>query len=189
MALQEIWNKLNNEGRSSDKGNIHSYIPVYEEILAPYRYLTDKNVLEIGIFKGDSLLMWEKYFSGDVYGIDCDEQPHGGLADLRPMIAEGTHNIAIGDATSEADIDKFYGGMKFSVVFDDGNHLVSSQLKTIELFKNRMDVGGLICIEDIQSLDETRTLFENCGIGKKIEIVDLREKKGRYDDVIVLIYF
>ena len=183
-TLQEIWDDL---PLKSDKGDIHSYLPVYEEILLPYRH-TVRNVLEIGVFNGASLIMWENYFyNAGVYGIDCDEQPHGGLADLRPLIAEGKYNIVIGDATSEADIEKNFKGMFLDVIIDDGNHNTTSQLKSYEILKKYLCDDGLYVIEDIQDIDKDRELFENIDPGKKVEILDRRHIKGRYDDVLVII--
>jgi hypothetical protein len=186
-TLQTIWERLAKEGYKSDKGDIHSYLPLYEEILAPYRN-TAKNVLEIGLFRGDSLRLWESYFlNANVYGIDCDEQPHGGMADLRPMIAEKIHNIVIGDATSETVINNFFGEIKWDIVLDDSSHDISAQLKTVEIFGNRMNEGGLIILEDIQDIDQHRIEFEKIDPKKTVEILDRRHIKGRYDDVLVII--
>lgn len=179
--LQEIWLDM---PLKSDKGDIHSYLNVYERILEPYR-LTSKNILEIGLFNGASLLLWEQYFSGTVHGIDCSETPHDGMADLRPLISEGTHNIHIMDGTSEDAIQKEFGNTKFDVVIDDGSHQLIHQLQTVNIFKNRLSENGIIILEDIQDLDKDRWVFE--GLDMEIEIIDLRYIKVRYDDVLILL--
>jgi hypothetical protein len=97
MTLQEIYLK-HKRGDWPDKGSVHSYIEFYEEVLAPYRRKA-KNILEIGLMSGESLRMWSEYFTGTVYGIDCDLKPVNGLADLSGAIAEG-YNIVIGDASN-----------------------------------------------------------------------------------------
>lgn len=184
--LLQIYNRLCSQGYCSDKGTVHAYIEQYESILAPYREKA-KNVLEIGVFHGHSLRLWEQYFTNaKVYGIDCSETPVDGMADLRPMIAEGTHNILIGDATSKADIDRFFGKTKFDIVYDDGSHQLEHQLKTIEIFKNRLTSNGVIIIEDIQDLDKDREAFESL-TDVSVEVIDLRNVKNRYDDVIIII--
>lgn len=183
MTLQQIWDS---QPVKSDKGNIHSYLPVYEEILAPYRTKA-KNILEIGLFNGASLLMWEQYYSGKVHGIDCNETPHDGMADLRPLIAEGTHSIHILNAEDPAAIKKAFKGIKFDVIIEDAGHHVEQQLKLYEVFKPYMKKKSLYVIEDIQDIDGTRSLFENIDPSKKVTILDRREIKSRYDDVIVLI--
>ncbi len=186
-TLHEIWDNLNEKGMGSDKGDIHSYLPVYEEILAPYRE-TAKNVLEIGLFRGDSLRMWESYFiNANVHGIDCDEQPHGGMADLRPMIAEGTHNIIIGDATSETDVEKHFKDTMFDFVCDDGNHVTDCQIKTFNLLKNKMNSGALYIIEDAGDIDKDSGVY--LSLHNNVEILDMRKIKSRFDDVLILIRF
>lgn len=184
-TLNEIWKQLSDAGFETDKGSYHSYIDVYEKLLAPYRE-TAKNVLEIGLFKGNSLRMWEQYFTtANVHGIDCEEQPHGGMADLRPMIAEGTHNIHILDGTSEEKIEKEFENTKWDIVIDDSNHITESQLRSFEIFKTRMADGGLYIIEDPQNLEEDKERY--LAMHENVEIVDLRENKQRYDDALILI--
>ena|ERR1035437_7980750 len=182
-TLFEIWNDM---PVKSDKGDVHDYLGIYERYLEPYRD-TAINILEIGLFNGASLLMWEQYFSGKVYGIDCDEQPHGGLADLRPLIKEGTHNIFIGDATSEDFIENSFNGIKFDVIIEDCSHDLIQQLKLYELFKPYLNENYLYCIEDIQNIDATREVFENFFSEQKILIIDRRHVKQRFDDVLILI--
>jgi predicted O-methyltransferase YrrM len=181
--LQEIWDDL---PMKSDKGSVHSYFLVYEEILSPYR-TGGKNILEIGLFNGASMIMWEKYFDGTVWGIDCSNQPHDGLADLRPLLAEGIHNICIGDAENASDVDFFFKGISFDVVLEDAGHHLSQQLKIYETIKPYLNKGAIYIIEDIQDIDATRTAFENIDPEKEIVIVDLRSIKNRYDDVLVII--
>lgn len=182
-TLQEIWDSM---PLKSDKGSIHSYLPVYEEILAPYRE-TANHVLEIGLFNGASLLMWEKYFEGNVYGIDCSEQPHGGMADLTWLIEDGSHNIFILDAENPYEVKNRFDGIKFDVIIEDAGHHVWQQLRLYETFKPYMNEKSIYIIEDIQDLDSTRFLFENIDSEKQVTILDRRNIKGRYDDVLVII--
>src|SRR4249919_495948 len=120
-TLLEIYNKYYDPKTGwPDKGTNHSYIEVYEEILAPYRKIA-KNILEIGLMNGESLRMWDEYFKGEVFGIDCNIKPINGQADLTKAINDGLY-ISIGDATNPADLERYYSGLKFDVVIDDGSH-------------------------------------------------------------------
>lgn len=169
-----------------DKQTEHTYIEVYEEILNPYRGKV--SFLEIGLFSGQSLRMWEQFFKeGKVYGIDCSEQPHGGMQDLRPMIAEGIHNIFIMDGTSKTDIEKNFKDIMFDVIIDDGSHQLAHQLESYKHFKSHLSKGGIYIIEDIQDLDTNLKAFENIDSKKKVTILDRRKIKNRYDDVLVII--
>lgn len=185
MNLEEIYQR-NRVGDFPDKGTIHSYIEVYEEILRPYRE-TAKNILEIGILGGASLKMWEQYFTGKVYGIDCVDQPVGGLFDLRPMIESGKHNILIMDATNEEQIEKNFKDIIFDVIIDDGSHAIEHQLASYEYFKPHLSKTGIYIIEDIQDIDKYRILFEHLDEERTIKILDRRIIKNRYDDVLVII--
>lgn len=183
MTLQEIWDRL---PVKTDKGDIHDYLPVYEEILALYRE-TAKNILEIGLLSGASMLMWEQYFTGTVYGIDCDIKPIGGRFDLQPMIDEGTHNIIIGDAEEPAVLEKHFIGIKFDVIIEDANHQIAQQLNLYNRFKPYLNKGAIYIIEDIQEIDSHRFVYEMMDKEKTVEIIDLRKNKGRYDDVLIVI--
>lgn len=179
MTLQEIYLKYK-RGDWPDKGSVHSYIDIYDQLLAPYRE-TAKSILEIGLMSGESLRMWADYFPGNVYGIDCDLKPHGGLADLTQAIADGM-NIVIGDATNEADIRRFFAGMKFDVIIEDAGHSFDQQKEIYKVLKPYISKGGIYIIEDVQDIDTTKDYFQTIG-----EVIDLRNKKGRYDDVLIII--
>lgn len=169
-----------------DKQTEHTYIEVYEEILKPYRGKV--SFLEIGLFSGQSLRMWEQYFDeGKCFGIDCSDQPVGGMQDLRPMIAEGTHNIIIMDGTNPDDIQKNFNGIMFDVIIDDGSHQLDHQLESYNHFKRHLSKGGIYIVEDIQNIDADRAKFENIDSEKKVTILDRRTMKNRYDDVLVII--
>lgn len=185
-TLLDLYNK-HKKGDWPDKGSVHSYIEVYEEILAPYRH-SAKNVLEIGLMNGESLRMWEEYFNGKVWGMDCSETPINGKADLRPMIAEGTHNIVICDAENSNAIETFFKGIKFDVIIEDAGHDIVQQLKIYDVFESYMANDSIYIIEDIQFIDTFGHLFSSRNFPqKKVTIIDRRYTKQRYDDVLVVI--
>jgi hypothetical protein len=177
-TLQQIWDDLNAKGMGSDKGSVHSYLPVYEELFKPYR--GKGSLLEIGVFKGDSLRMWAEYFGKEnVAGIDCSETPIDGMADLREMIKDGWP-IFIMDAENP-DIETGEYRPRFNIIIDDAGHEVNQQLNLHRIWSKYVRPGGLYIIEDIQNIDRDRHLFEPLG-----EIIDLRHVKGRYDDVLCI---
>ena len=183
-TLLEIYNKFYDPKTGwPDKNSVHSYLPVYEEILAPYRK-TAKNILEIGLMSGESLRMWDEYFKGEVFGIDCSIKPINGKADLTKAIDDGLY-ISIGDATNPEDIERYYKGLKFDVIIEDANHDVMQQFNIFNALKPYMAEGGIYIIEDAQSFREAESLSTTLGG----EIIDLRNKKNRYDDLLIIIRF
>jgi cephalosporin hydroxylase len=179
QTLEQLYWKYK-KGDWPDKNSVHSYIPFYEEILKPYRH-TAKNVLEIGLMSGESLRMWNNYFDGTVYGMDCDLKPINGQADLTEAIKEG-YNILIGDATSKYVIESVFKKIKFDVIIEDANHDIDQQITIYQNFKPYMKHGGIYIIEDVQDIDRTKTIFEIMG-GK---VIDRRHIKNRYDDVLII---
>jgi len=67
MTLQEIFKDKN---LSTDKNTIHSYFCIYERL---FHHIKDNNlnVLELGVHKGHSLILWLEYFkNSNIYGVD-----------------------------------------------------------------------------------------------------------------------
>ena len=185
-SLEQLYNETK-VGLWSDKGTDHSYIKLYSEILAPYRNRA-RRVLEIGILGGESLRMWEFYFlNAQVHGSELSTRPIDGMANLEPMIAEGTHNIHIFDATNKIQVDKEFIGMRFNVVIDDASHVLEHQLAIYQNMKPYLAKGAIYIIEDVDKIDEVRSIFENIDKDKKITIYDRRHIKNRFDDVVVTI--
>lgn len=162
-----------------DKDTIHSYIDVYEELLKPYRSEA-RNILEIGLLGGESHRMWIDYFEGTVYGIDCDLKPLNGQFDLTDMVKN--FNVVIGDATNPEHIKKHFEGIKFDVIIEDAGHDIAQQFKIYETLFPYLSRTGIYIIEDVQDIDKTKSLFT--GLGG--HVIDRRNVKGRYDDVIVI---
>ena len=180
-TLSEIYAKYPaTKPGSADKGSVHSYIEVYEDLLKPYRNC--KNVLEIGILAGQSLLMWEEYFSeASVHGVDITDK------DLGPMIAAGTHKISIFNACDTEQVEKHFAGMKFDVIIEDASHALSDQLALYGIFKNYLTPNGIYIVEDVDKIDQVRQQFLSLDSSKVIQVIDHRLVKHRFDDVLVVI--
>ena len=150
---------------NTDKGTTHSYLEVYDKL---FKDLKNINLLEIGTQYGGSLEMWRDKFPGsNIYGID-----------INPLREPDGVTIIKGDATKEEILEKVKG-VEFDVIIDDGSHKVEDQLKSLEIFYPKLNKGGLFIIEDIQDIDKDRDKFKG-------EIIDLRDVKGRYDDVLII---
>lgn len=155
-------------------------------MLEPYRH-TARKVLEIGILSGCSLRMWEEYFtSAEVHGVDLCEVPLN-MFDLRPMIEEGTHHISLLDATFPDQVEAHFSGIEFDVIIEDASHAIDHQLAIYANFKNKLSKNGIYIIEDVADIDATHALFEKLDPNRNWQIIDRRNVKGRFDDVLVVI--
>jgi SAM-dependent methyltransferase len=134
----------------TDKAYGHDYCLYYEEHLAPLR---NKNItlLEIGVYKGASLRMWEEYFpKAKIYGIDINP-------DCKQYESKRT-KIFIGDQADTKflkEVCKKIGG-RFDVIIDDGgHHMKPQQVSFVELF-NTLKAKGIYIIEDLATSYEDK---------------------------------
>lgn len=178
--LNEIYKKWSFVDGHGDKGTAHTYIPEYERLLSPYRY-KKPNFLEIGIAYGESLEMWYEYFQGaKIHGIDIWDKEIG------PYLKDERFNINIVDATKKEVLDRL-DNTTFDIIIDDGSHRFEDQVATFNILKDRMNVGGIFIIEDVDCLDQKREEFIN--LHSNCEIIDNRSLLNRYDDVLIIYRF
>jgi hypothetical protein len=118
------------------------YFDVYEHHVS--RFVgTDVHVLEIGVYSGGSLGMWQHYFGPGcrIHGIDI-------AAECRVYERDGIE-ISIGD---QADPSFWASVLKNSppidIVIDDGGHLPHQQIATLEALLPRIRPGGVYVCED-----------------------------------------
>lgn len=169
--LLEIWAFLNACGKGSDKGSVHSYLPVYAELFA-HRRATARSVLEIGVLEGHSLLLWQTYFERAlVQGVD-----------LIPG-----HGALVFDSRDPDHVRHVLKERRFDVIIDDGDHSAEAQVATYSALRDHLAPGGIYVIEDVCNLAGTRDRFEAIDPRRAVEVIDLRQKKGVSDDVLVVI--
>lgn len=187
-TLNEILNESKWSGEcgvATDKNTTHNYIDgFYQQEFVKYKDKAVK-ILEIGIASGHSLLLWNKYFSNHtgVYGIDN----YGGKL-VQEALQTDNIFITIDDAYNSRVSD---GLPNFDIIIDDGPHTLDSMISCINLYLRKLNSGGVLAIEDVQSIDWMPVL---CNAFEKVkqetdefDIVDLRATKGRYDDLMFIV--
>jgi hypothetical protein len=78
----------------------------------------------------------------------------------------------------------------FDLIFEDGPHTVDSQVATLELYLEQLNIGGKMFIEDVQDpnhFDILEKVVEEMDGEYETEQIDLRENKDRYDDLIFVV--
>ena len=172
--------------KSTDKNTIHSYIDTYEKLFSSIKDTT-KNVLEIGIQAGGSLLLWHDYFENAIiYGIDNEHEkkiPNW----LNNYDRIKTYNS---DAYNTAFIkNEFINKNKFfDIIIDDGPHTKESMIFTAEHYSKLLTDNGILIIEDVQSMEWVDDIISSFPkkLQKNVKVVDLRYIKGRYDDILII---
>ena len=153
-----------------DKGSTHSYIDVYEKLLAPYRQ-SQPTLIEIGVAHGHSMAMWREYFSaGDgggatLIGVDLHK-------DVYPRFAYGwTHFTA--DSTKACPVS-----VEAQIIIDDGSHHAPDQIATFKLWSRLVRPSGLYIIEDVYDASLLKSLGG--------EVIDLRNGRRTNDQLVVV---
>jgi hypothetical protein len=174
-----------------DKGTNHSYIEYYYDSEFSNKRANNLNFLEIGIWEGSSLKLWKSWFvNANIIGIDDDSGIFGNLRHSKFNNIIGT-KIIWGDAYCDEIVNKFENNY-FDYIIDDGPHTFESHKLCIEKWLCKLKSGGKLIIEDIFYLSEDPSPL----VGKQLislidsnlydfRFFDLREIKGRGDDIIL----
>ncbi len=118
-------------------------MPHYEAHFRPWRRKAI-SLLEIGVFEGASLRVWERYFRrGQIVGLDIADKRH--FSGGRVRVHQGDQT----DAGLLKRLSEQVGG--FDIVIDDGSHMNAHVLASfLALFPLLRD-GGLYVVEDLQT--------------------------------------
>ena len=197
MTLREIIAKYDINGHEkdggTDKDTFHSYIELYEQLLAPF---VDKAItlVEIGIQYGGSMLLWQDYLpKAKFIFVDNVNSVHPKILDhLDPdrawILFEDAYNDIGAEKVSDIAWSWPSGGIDF--IIDDGPHTLQSQIDFLRLYLPSLNEGGIALIEDVQDVQWFASLeaeAEKAGSEFTFERVDLRHVKGRYDDLVFVV--
>ena len=174
-------NGFNRKG-GTDKNTIHNYTGIYAYLLDQYRD-SEGRLLEIGVQHGGSSLLWHEYLLG--FFLD--------LVDTQDIVPDKIwHNMDPerydfyqADAYCKSAVDQF-GQHKYDVIIDDGPHSLASQKFSVQHYYPMLKRNGVLVIEDIQNITHLEELTKLVPEDERsgIRIFDVRETRGRYDDLI-----
>ena len=161
-----------------DKGTAHDYLGTYAKYLSKRKNI---DFLEIGVFRGDSIKMWNEYFfDSNILGIDIS---------LEMISYPELENVLICDATSESATNETLGDRLFDYIIDDGSHVLSDQIASFDILFGRMKPDGIYFIEDIlgdKNLDQLRNHVDSLGL--RYMIFDTRSEHTTDNDLILAIF-
>jgi len=124
--------------------NYHDYLNFYQRYFAPIR--RDRiRLLEIGVFGGASLAVWEEYFpNGTIIGADIDPST--------VRFARSRVMIEILDQSNLEHLVRL--GVKhgpFDVIIEDGSHFWEHQTTSFKTLFPFVKDGGIYIVEDLQT--------------------------------------
>lgn len=127
----------------TDKSYDHNFMDFYEIYFKPLRQ-QKINLLEIGIWNGESLKTFNEYFTeGQIYGFDIMN---------RTQYASGRMHVDIGDQSNKDFLKTVFPNVKeFDIIIDDGSHFCSHQQISFGTLFQRLKSGGIYIIEDLHT--------------------------------------
>jgi len=146
--LQQLFNK-----HGCDKSKKHKYHEVYEP---DFSLLKDQpiNLLEVGIFKGNSVEAWIEYFpNATIYGVDIFTRV---VPNTIPILKHPRVKWLKADSLNPeqvAQIGEQWPGIRFDVIIDDGLHTPAANAKTLQNLWKYLKTGGQYYIEDVWPID------------------------------------
>lgn len=142
--LTKIANK-----HKTDKGTVayeaHGYTEEYGKYIPN---MGNYKLLEVGIWHGDSLRMWNDYNPDmKVVGLDIDESC------MRYLQPTENVEVYIGNAANKDFVDKVIdeAGKEYDFIIDDGSHNFEDILGTFEQLYPLLVKGGYYFIEDLHA--------------------------------------
>lgn len=118
------------------------YFPIYHRHLERFRGKAVR-VLEIGVYRGGGLAMWQHYLGPQavVVGADIDEAAVRATA--------GRFVVELGDQSDPNFLRRLHEQHgPFDIVIDDGGHTMDQQITTAETLFPLINEGGVLIVED-----------------------------------------
>lgn len=143
--LDELALKNDPYGYLGKGSNWHNYTEVYAQYFASLRHKPVK-FLEIGIFEGSSVKMWEEYFdNAELHFIDIN------FSQIKYFSNRSHYHLA--DQANTADLLKVMSVTKgdFDIIVDDGGHTMWQQLVSFKTLFPYLKSGGMYIIEDLHT--------------------------------------
>lgn len=131
----------------TDKSSaFHNYTKIYAKYFDRLR-LEPIKFLEIGIFKGNSVKLWESYFekASEMHFIDKTSE------NIEYYSPKAQYHYL--DQANFFDLYNFANqvGNGFDLIIDDGGHTMTQQINSFLVLFPLLKSGGLYVIEDLQT--------------------------------------
>jgi spermidine synthase len=184
-TLVELWDTYGRSRYITDKGDGHSYLPIYDELFSKFKH-EKCNILEIGHSAGGALRLFDDYFTHPetrIIGIDESDNDwltmYHGIpyeTDRVKTHIQDVHKLTI----------KWFEDLDFipDIIIEDSNHQLSTQLFVVQNLLDIINPGGILAIEDVLDPQERRLEFEKTGI--PFEVYDLNPIMYTRDNAIIV---
>jgi hypothetical protein len=127
----------------------HGYLPYYEKHLPK----NIKYLLEIGAYKGESLRLWDKYYSynANIHTVDLFEHEEN----ITERWCLQNNYVPFKGSQSDVNLLDRLPRNTYDVIIEDGSHNSSDQIISMAYcFEHNLKSGGLWVTEDLHCCNE-----------------------------------
>lgn len=145
--LTEIANNCRTD-KGTDFREKHAYTEFYYDYFKKFKNKKDLKILEIGVWHGGSLKMFNEFFEHncEIYAIDIDYS-------LNEYTEDNVHLYTV-DQNNKSQIENFLneiGNIKFDIILDDGSHQLEHQFHSLLYLYKYVKPNGIYVLEDLHT--------------------------------------
>ena len=157
VAVSGVLPSLRSIARKHQTDKIdHNYVSLYAMLLDPLRHSV-RNVTEVGVLEGSSMLMWAEYFpNAQVWGLDIILRARA-IARAKTERRITLHTANAHDPLTPARLQLANESM--DLVVEDASHGHTGTILIAEAFWRLVRPGGFYVIEDINTGGDSRGKF------------------------------
>ena len=147
QELDELARRFGTDKSSQKAGPLapKGYTRLYARYFAHLRH-RPLNIMEIGIYGGASLKLWEAYFpNARIFGLDIGEPCR--------LFETARTRVFIGDQADRAFLRNTMKeiGRPLDIIIDDGGHKMHQHRASLEELFPHLSPGGIYVIEDLST--------------------------------------
>jgi 2-polyprenyl-3-methyl-5-hydroxy-6-metoxy-1,4-benzoquinol methylase len=157
---------------NTDKFDL-GYVDEFYDKLLSNRKISTKSVLEIGVDRGESILLWDNFFeNAKIIGMDILK---------REGIRIGNRSLIIEEVNAYSEyaleLVKKINPDGFDLIIDDGPHTFDSMTFFLTHYSDLLSDDGILVLEDIIQTSWTPKLYDILKEkGGNIKLIDMRYK-------------
>lgn len=157
---------------NTDKAYLHNFTDFYFEHLSGYTE-TYTNILEIGIWDGGSLKMWEEFFKNSkIHGIDIEEKSKYDSERIKTYLCSQTNTTLLNELFEDNSLD---------MIIDDGSHVISHQQISLKYLLSKVKSGGIYILEDLHTSVVPTEMYECYVDGKTtLDLIKTLKNDGKF---------
>lgn len=146
--LTEIANKYNTDKGTNqccdNKRKGHGFTEFYYEY---FKDLKHPVILELGVWEGASIKMFNDFFNGDceIHCVDID--PKRNIESIGDNVH--FHLLDLGNEKQLSEFVKKMGDISFDIILDDASHLIYHQMLAYSFLRKLLNKNGMYVMEDL----------------------------------------